>query len=248
MIAGNWKMNKTNDEAVKLASDLVNLVGGVEEPKVVVCPPFTSLVSVYEVIRDSNIHLGAQDMFWEDSGAYTGEVSPLMLGAVGCRYVIIGHSERRGYFGETDEKVNKKLKSAMAHGLIPILCVGETLGDRDRGISKHVVEEQVKKAIKGLDLSSAEEFVVAYEPVWAIGTGRPATPEDAEDMISFIRSLLVDAFGSEVMEKIYLLYGGSVKPENISDFVQQPTVQGALVGGASLSAEKFAAIVEKSKV
>ena len=248
MIAGNWKMNKTDEEAIELTSELVKLVGDVKEPKVVVCPPFTSMRSVRDIIKDSNICLGAQNMFWEESGAYTGEISSLMLKSVGCRYVIIGHSERRGYFGETDEKVNKKLKSAMKHGLVPILCVGETLGDRDRGISKDIVKGQVEKAVKGLDLSQADEFVVAYEPVWAIGTGRPATAEDAEDMISFIRSLLVDAFGDKVMDKIYLLYGGSVKPDNIAEFVSQPTVQGALVGGASLSADKFASIVEKSKV
>ncbi|MCD6420314.1 MAG: triose-phosphate isomerase [Synergistetes bacterium] len=248
MIAGNWKMNKTDEEAIELTSELVKLVGDVKEPKVVVCPPFTSMRSVRDIIKDSNICLGAQNMFWEESGAYTGEISSLMLKSVGCRYVIIGHSERRGYFGETDEKVNKKLKSAMKHGLVPILCVGETLGDRDRGISKDIVKGQVEKAVKGLDLSQVNEFVVAYEPVWAIGTGRPATAEDAEDMISFIRSLLVDAFGDKVMDKIYLLYGGSVKPDNIAEFVSQPTVQGALVGGASLSADKFASIVEKSKV
>ncbi len=248
MIAGNWKMNKIDEEAIELASKLVKLVGNVKEPKVVVCPPFTSLRSVRDIIKDSSICLGAQNMFWEESGAYTGEVSPLMLKSVGCRYVIIGHSERRGYFGETDEKINKKLKSAMKHGLVPILCVGETLGDRDRGISKNIVKGQIEKAVKGLDLSQVNEFVVAYEPVWAIGTGRPATAEDAENMISFIRSLLVDAFGDKVMDKVYLLYGGSVKPDNIVEFVSQPTVQGALVGGASLSADKFASIVEKSKV
>jgi len=241
LIAGNW-MHKTVQEAVSLVRELKDLVSNVNDRDILICPPFTALYSVREELEGSNISLGAQNMFYEEKGAFTGEISPLMLKDVGCSYVILGHSERRHIFGETDELINKKVTSAVNHGLIPILCVGETLQDREEGKTKDVVGRQVREGLKGLAEDS--EFVVAYEPVWAIGTGKTATPELAEEVHSFIREVLAEMFGKEKADSVRILYGGSVKPENAAGLLKQPNIDGSLVGGASLKADSFAKIVK----
>ena len=242
LIAGNWKMHKTVQEAVELVRELKELVSDVKDRDILVCPPFTALYAVSRELEGSNIALGAQNMFYEEKGAFTGEISPLMVKDVGCSYVILGHSERRHIFGETDELINKKVLSAVNHGLIPILCVGETLQEREEGKTKDVIERQVKEGLKGLNETS--EFVIAYEPVWAIGTGKTATPELAEKVHSFIREILAEMFGKEKADSIRILYGGSVKPENAAGLMSQPNIDGSLVGGASLKAESFAKIVK----
>ncbi len=242
-IAGNWKMYKNNIEAVDLAMNIVERLGDVTGADIAVCPPFTSLHSVMEVIEDTQIRLGAQNMYWQSEGAYTGEVSPNMLLTIGCEYVILGHSERRSYFHETDDGVNRKVKSALETGLVPIVCVGETLEQRDGGITTQVVEKQVEGAFRGL---SAEQFagtVIAYEPVWAIGTGKTATSEQAQDVHRFIRGLIAGLFGAETAEATRIQYGGSVKPENARDLFDRPDIDGGLIGGASLKADLFEAIV-----
>jgi triosephosphate isomerase len=242
LIAGNWKMHKTVQEAVELVRELKELVSDVKDRDILVCPPFTALYAVSRELEGSNIALGAQNMFYEEKGAFTGEISPLMVKDVGCSYVILGHSERRHIFGETDELINKKVLSAVNHGLIPILCVGETLQEREEDKTKEVIERQVKEGLKGLNETS--EFVIAYEPVWAIGTGKTATPELAEKVHSFIREILAEMFGKEKADSIRILYGGSVKPENAAGLMSQPNIDGSLVGGASLKAESFAKIVK----
>ncbi|TCK06499.1 triose-phosphate isomerase [Phorcysia thermohydrogeniphila] len=242
LIAGNWKMHKTVQEAVELVRELKNLVSDVNDRDILVCPPFTALYAVKKELEGSNIALGAQNMFYEEKGAFTGEISPLMIKDVGCSYVILGHSERRHIFGETDELINKKVLSAARHGLIPILCVGETLQEREEGKTKDVVERQVREGLKGLNETS--EFVIAYEPVWAIGTGKTATPELAEEVHSFIREVLSEMFGAEKADSVRILYGGSVKPENAAGLLRQPNIDGSLVGGASLKAESFAKIIK----
>jgi len=242
LIAGNWKMHKTVPEALELVRELKTLVSGVTDRDILVCPPFTALYPVGRELKGSNIALGGQNMFYEEEGAFTGEISPLMLKDVGCSYVILGHSERRHIFGETDELINRKVISAAEHGLIPILCVGETLEEREAGETEKVVERQVREGLKGL--SSESELVIAYEPVWAIGTGKTATPELAQEVHSFIRSILSDLFGREKAEGIRILYGGSVKPQNAKGLLEMPDIDGALVGGASLKAESFAKIVK----
>jgi len=242
LIAGNWKMHKTVQEAVELVRELKELVSDVKDRDILVCPPFTALYAVSRELEGSNIALGAQNMFYEEKGAFTGEISPLMVKDVGCSYVILGHSERRHIFSETDELINKKVLSAVNHGLIPILCVGETLQEREEDKTKEVIERQVKEGLKGLNETS--EFVIAYEPVWAIGTGKTATPELAEEVHSFIREILAEMFGKEKADSIRILYGGSVKPENAAGLMSQPNIDGSLVGGASLKAESFAKIVK----
>ena len=242
LIAGNWKMHKTVEGALSLIRELKRLVSDVNHRDILVCPPFTALYAVKAELEGSNISLGAQNMFYEEEGAFTGEISPLMLRDVGCSYVILGHSERRHIFGETDELINKKVLSAVNHGLIPILCVGETLQEREDGKTKEVIERQVREGLKGL--SETSEFVIAYEPVWAIGTGRTATPELAEEVHSFIRELLSEMFGAKKAESVRILYGGSVKPENAAGLLSQPNIDGSLVGGASLKADSFAKIVK----
>jgi len=235
-------MHKTVQEAVELVRELKELVSDVKDRDILVCPPFTALYAVSRELEGSNIALGAQNMFYEEKGAFTGEISPLMVKDVGCSYVILGHSERRHIFGETDELINKKVLSAVNHGLIPILCVGETLQEREEDKTKEVIERQVKEGLKGLNETS--EFVIAYEPVWAIGTGKTATPELAEKVHSFIREILAEMFGKEKADSIRILYGGSVKPENAAGLMSQPNIDGSLVGGASLKAESFAKIVK----
>lgn len=244
IIAGNWKMNKTVGEARKLALDIkngtVNLTGDVD---VVVCPPFGSLHAVSEIVRDSGVGLGAQDCYWEEKGAFTGEMSPLMLKDLGCGYAIVGHSERRMYFGETDEWVSRKAGALLGNGLSPIVCVGERLEEREAGSTNDVVRGQVLGSLQGVDPEEMLKVVVAYEPVWAIGTGKTATPEQAQEVHAFIRNLLIDLNGLEVALRIRIQYGGSVKPDNIAALMAQPDIDGALVGGASLEASSFLKIV-----
>jgi len=239
-------MNKTRDQAVDLVGDLKEMLADVGDVEVVVCPPFTALDAVREALRGSNIELGAQNMYWEEEGAFTGEISPLMLRNLGCTYVILGHSERRTYFGETDEGVNRKVKSALANGLLPIICVGETLEQRDAGKTEEVVVRQTKAALSGVKTNGAERIVIAYEPVWAIGTGRNASADEANRVIHLIRQSVAEVFNERIAQEVRIQHGGSVKPQNIADFLGQPDIDGALVGGASLDAASFAAIV-KSK-
>lgn len=245
IIAGNWKMYKTGPEGAALAADVVKAVGEIagRRTDVVLCPPFTALAAVSGALAGSPIKLGAQNVHWEKEGPYTGEVSPAMLRAVGCTHAIIGHSERRQYFGETDEGVNRRVRAALAFGLTPIVCVGERLGERQAGQTAGVVEKQVRAALAGLLPDEVRQIVVAYEPVWAIGTGVAATAADAQEVAGLIRRLLAEIAGADAAAQVRIQYGGSVKPENIADFMALPDVDGALVGGASLRAESFAAIV-----
>lgn len=237
-------MHKTVKEAVSLVRELAELTGDVVGTEVVVCPPFTALDAVIEAVKGTNILVGAQNMHWEAQGAFTGEVSPVMLREMGCRYVILGHSERREYFGETDENVNKKVKAAYQYGLLPIVCVGEKLEQREQGVTRDVVRTQVEKGLAGLAKEQVTTLVVAYEPVWAIGTGKTASDEDAQQVIGFVRSVIAGMYGDDAAEKVRIQYGGSVKPDNISGLMKMKDIDGALVGGASLDAGNFAAIVK----
>jgi len=247
-IAGNWKMNKTVKEAVDLVTNLKALLSNVEGVEVAVAPPYPALYAVGRALQGSFIHLAAQNLFWEERGAFTGEVSAPMLKDVGCEYVIVGHSERRQYFGETDETVNRRLKAALAHGLKPIFCVGETLKDREEGKTFSVVETQLEGGLKGLTEDALSQCVVAYEPVWAIGTGKTATPEQAQKVHRFIREKLTKLYSKGVAEALRIQYGGSVTPENVKGLMEQEDIDGALVGGASLKAEAFADIVRFQKI
>jgi triosephosphate isomerase len=246
IIAGNWKMYKTEEEALQLVSDLKQKLKDVKGVKIVICPPFTALSSVKNAVENSSILLGAQNMHWEEKGAFTGEVSPTMLLTAGCKYVIIGHSERRSYFFETDHSVNLKVKSALKFNLSPIICAGEKLEEREANKTEEVIEIQVKGAFKDLSAQQAEKTVIAYEPVWAIGTGRTATPEQANEVHIFIRNLLSVQFSKDCAEKINILYGGSVKPENSKELLEMSDIDGALVGGASLDADAFERIVRSA--
>ncbi len=245
LIAGNWKMHKTIVEAIELVLGLKRELYERLDIDIVVCPPFTALSEVNEVIGDSNIKLGAQDVFWEDKGAYTGEVSPPMLKEAGCSFVIIGHSERRIHFSETNTIVNKKIKAALKEGLTPIICVGERLEEREKGITFDVVGDYLNGALAGLSRDEISKIIVAYEPVWAIGTGRNATPEQAEEVHSFIRKCLKENYESDLSQKVRILYGGSVKPDNITELIKEENIDGALVGGASLNLDSFVEIVKK---
>jgi len=240
-IAGNWKMHKTVAEAVALAVELKELLRNTDDVDILLCPPFTALHAVGAELRGTNILLGAQNMFYEDSGPFTGEISPLMLKDLNCSHVILGHSERRRYFCETDELINRKVLSAISHRITPILCVGEQLEERENHREKAVVERQLRSALKGVPLDT--EFLIAYEPVWAIGTGRTATPEVAQEMHSFIREVLEELFSPGKADSVRILYGGSVKPENAKSLLSMEDVDGLLVGGASLVAKSFAEIV-----
>ena len=249
MIAGNWKMNKTYDEGVVLATELAReLADGTGDVDVVVCPPAVDLKGVAAVIEAEKapFGLGAQNVYWEEKGAYTGETAPDMLTAIGADYCIIGHSERRDYFGETDEDINKKAKALMAHGIVPISCCGESLEIREAGTHVEFVVDQIKKDTEGLEITDPSKYVIAYEPIWAIGTGKTATADDAQEVCGAIRKTLVEIFGAETAAGIRVLYGGSAKPENIAGFLEMEDVDGALVGGASLVAESFAAMVKAS--
>ncbi len=243
LIAGNWKMFKTCSEAVETARQLVKLVNDVTAVDVMIAPPFTALAPVSDIVRESCVSLGAQNLFWESEGAYTGEISPAMLVSAGCRYVIIGHSERRQYFGETDETVNKKIRAAIKNDLIPILCVGESEKERESKDTFSVLDKQVKNGLKYFVLDDLKTLVMAYEPVWAIGTGKTATSDQAQEVHLFLRSILEKSFGNMLSGSIRILYGGSVKPDNISELMAMPDVDGALVGGASLNPETFSKLV-----
>ncbi len=246
IVAGNWKMHKTSEEAVKLAFDLVPLVADIKSVDIVLCPPFTALEALGGVLRGSGIFLGAQNMHAEPKGAFTGEISAPMLLPLGVTHVILGHSERRQLFGETDELVNRKVRTALGYGLIPIVCVGETLEQRESDRTEAVVGAQLEGALEGLALEDPERIVLAYEPVWAIGTGRNATPEQAQQVHAFVRARLTGFFGADLAGKVRIQYGGSVKPDNAADLMRQPDIDGALVGGASLDAGQFAAIVRSA--
>ena len=242
IIAGNWKMNKTPEEAVKVINELKPLVKDAT-CDVVICPTFVCLDACIKAAAGSNIKIGAQNMHFEESGAFTGEVAPGMLEAMGVDYVVLGHSERREYFNETDEALNKKVKKAFEHNLTPILCCGETLEQRENGTTNEVVGAQIKADLEGLDKSLAEKVVIAYEPIWAIGTGKTATDEQANETIAAIREVVAEMFGKEVADKVRIQYGGSVKPNTIKAQMSMSDIDGALVGGASLVAADFSQIV-----
>ncbi|MDD5614431.1 MAG: triose-phosphate isomerase [Candidatus Omnitrophica bacterium] len=248
IIAGNWKMYKNIAEAIELANgikrELFNL--GDERIDTVLCPPFTALRDVSEVISESNILLGAQDVYWEEEGAFTGEVSPGMLKDTGCSFIIIGHSERRQHFSETNTTVNKKLKAVLRNGLTPIVCIGETLSQREEDKTFQVLEDHVLNGLDGILEEEASKIIIAYEPVWAIGTGKTATPQEAQSAHAYIRGLLKKMFNTDISESIRIQYGGSVKPDNIVELMKQRDIDGALVGGASLKIESFSQIVKKA--
>jgi triosephosphate isomerase len=263
LIAGNWKMNKTVAEGVTLVKELMPRVQGVQKVEVAVCPPATALYAVGQALAGSTIALGAQDVFWADSGAFTGLVSPLMVLDVGCKYVIIGHSERRGrfgkpdeslspdaarVFGDTDASVNLKVKAALKHGLVPIMCVGETLPEREAERTDEMVQGQVKAGLAGLGAEQVAGLVLAYEPVWAIGTGRACDAVEANRVCGLIRGTIGKAYGTDAAGRIRVQYGGSVTDENAHDLISQPEIDGGLVGGASLNPVKFAQIVHAASV
>ncbi len=246
-IAGNWKMYKTAAEAVTLVQTIKAAVHAVSNVTIVICPPFTALSSVSEILKDSPINLGAQNMYAAPEGAFTGEISPVMLKESGCRYVILGHSERRQYFKEDNILIHEKIKTALKYSLVPIVCVGETLTEREAKKHFDVIKTQFDEALGTLAKEDISKVVIAYEPVWAIGTGKTATPDQAEQIHSYIRRLLNEKFGQEIGNKISLLYGGSVKPDNTKLLLEKPNIDGALVGGASLKAESFAQIIQEAQ-
>lgn len=247
VVAGNWKMNNDINSSVTLINEIKK---GLNQKninvKVIICPPFTSLETAYALIKGTPIKLGAQNMYFEKSGAFTGEISPLMLKSVGCEYVILGHSERRTIFMESNQLINKKIKAAILNGLNPIFCIGETLEERETGKTFKVVETQIREGLANLSEQELSNLIIAYEPVWAIGTGRNATPEQAEEVHKFIRDFIENLYSKEFAEKLIIQYGGSVKPENSRDLMSQPDIDGALVGGACLNAESFIKIIESA--
>ena len=244
IIAGNWKMNKNSLEAIVIAEELKRELGDVTGVDIVVCPPFTALESVGEALTETNILLGAQNLHWADSGAFTGEISVLMLKDFGVRYVIVGHSERRQYFGETNETVNKRVRAALNHQMTPIVCVGENLAQREANQTFDIIKNHCEGSLAGLTAEDVKNCVIAYEPVWAIGTGKTATPHQAQEVHAFIRQLLEKLFDAGVAKSVRIQYGGSVTPENIASLTALPDIDGALVGGASLKALSFTAIVK----
>ena len=243
LIAGNWKMHKTVNEALAYIEAFKPLVADVSDRDIMLAPSFIALDACEKSLEGSNVALGAQNCHWEDEGAFTGEVSPRMLADVGVTYVILGHSERRHFFGETDEMVRRKIEAVLRHQMIPILCIGETLEEREAGKTLAVLERQLKEGLKGFSAGELKDLVVAYEPVWAIGTGKTASPEQAQEAHAFVRKLLSEMFDEAFAEKTRILYGGSVKPENIVGLMARPDIDGALVGGASLNPDTFARIV-----
>lgn len=246
IIAGNWKMYKTLKEGQELVVALRRELYKIEDMDIVVCPPYTLLAYLADALETSNILMGAQDVFWEEEGAFTGEISPKMLQDTGTKYVIIGHSERRQYFGETNETVNKKINAALKYGLLPIVCVGETLAEREKDLTFKVLDNQLQNSLKEINQEDILKIVVAYEPVWAIGTGKTATSAQSQEVHKYIRDLLKKMYNKDIADVVRIQYGGSVKPENIIELMQQPDVDGALVGGASLKIESFADIVKKA--
>ena len=246
VIAGNWKMNMLPDAAIRFIDELAPLVKDTEN-EVILCVPYTDLFYSLLTAQNTNIKIGAQNMHWEESGAYTGEVSGQMLKAIGVEYVIIGHSERRQYFVETDETVNKKLKSAFKYGLKPIVCVGETLEEREAGKAEEIITSQTEKALEGLTNEQVENTIIAYEPIWAIGTGKTATSEDANNAIKSIRNKISNIYGQMIAERVIIQYGGSVKSSNAKELFTMSDIDGGLVGGASLKSDEFAKIVNYNK-
>ncbi|MBP2635973.1 MAG: tpiA [Firmicutes bacterium] len=244
IIAGNWKMHKTAGEGAQLVQAINALTNTVKDVEIVVCPPFTTLAAVADAAKGTNIGLGAQNMHWEDKGAFTGEIAPGMLKDIGCTHVIIGHSERRQYFAETDQTVNNKLKAALKAGLLPIVCVGETLAEREANATEKVVGIQVKGGLDGITAEQAAGIVIAYEPVWAIGTGRTASADDANAVCAFIRRTVAEMFGQASADSVRIQYGGSVKPDNVAELMAKSDIDGALVGGASLEADSFSKLVK----
>lgn len=260
VVAANWKMNKTIREATAFVEAFIPMVRDLDNCVIVLCPPFTALYAVGEMLFGTNLALGAQDLFWREQGAFTGEVSPVMLSDVGCTFVIIGHSERRGrfgppdpeledpalksVFGETDSSVNLKVRAALAHGFTPIVCIGETLAERAEGRTDEIVGTQLRKALNGLTAEQAKQIVIAYEPVWAIGTGKVCDAPEADRVCKLVRDTIGELFGNDVANVVRVQYGGSITPENIADLAAQPNIDGGLVGGASLKPESFAAIVK----
>ena len=244
IIAGNWKMYKTIPEAKDLVTGVATKLAGYSDVEVVFCPPFTALSTVKELVRNTSFGLGAQDIYWKEQGAFTGEVSPLMLKDIGCDYVIIGHSERRQYFHETDETVNQKVKAAIAAGIKPIICVGESLAQREAGETQTLIKGQTEKALAGIDAAVIPQIVIAYEPIWAIGTGKSSNGSDANEVCGLIRSTVAALFGNAAAQQMRIQYGGSVKGENIKEFMDQPEIDGALVGGASLDPDSFIKIIK----
>jgi triosephosphate isomerase len=244
LIAGNWKMYKTSNEAAATASELAELVTGADHTDIMIAPAFTALDAVALAVTATNISMGAQNLHWENEGAYTGEISAGMLTASGCIYVIIGHSERRQYFGETDETVNKKMSAAIEAGLRPVMCIGETESEREAGDTLSVLDKQVRGGLKGLVAEELTQLVVAYEPVWAIGTGKTATTEQAQEVHAFIRKQLAEIYTQDLADATRILYGGSVKPANIAELMAMDDIDGALVGGASLTADSFSRIIK----
>jgi len=247
LVAGNWKLYKNLRESTELAQALVQATGAESTPEIAVAPVFTALAKVADVLSGSPIALAAQDVFWEPQGAFTGEVGPLQLSDIGCRYVIVGHSERRQLFGETDEQVGRKVSAVLGHGMAPILCVGETLEEREAGQAEAVVVRQLQAGLRGLDAGQATKIVVAYEPVWAIGTGKTASPRDAQQMHARVRATVAERFGGGLAEQLRVLYGGSVKPDNAAALMAEPDIDGALVGGASLTLDAFSAIISAAQ-
>ncbi len=247
VIAGNWKMNKDISGTVELISGIKSNLPQNPKSEVIVCPPFTSLETASELTKGTPIKVGAQNMFYEDSGAFTGEVSAKMLKSVGCEYVILGHSERRAIFGESNEWINKKIHKALSEDLNVIFCIGETLEQRENGIMKDVLKTQVTEGLNGLTAEQMQNVIVAYEPVWAIGTGKTATPEQADEAHKFVRDLISELFGQDIADNLIIQYGGSVKPENAASLLSQQNIDGALIGGASLKAESFVAIINEAE-
>ena len=244
IIAGNWKMYKTVKESTDYVKQLSEQFKGIQDREIIVCPTYLSLSGVVDALRFSNIQVGAQDAHWENEGAYTGHVSPAMLKNLGVQYVILGHSEKRQYDGETDLVINRKLKNVLKSGLRAIVCVGETLQEREAGKTERVIEIQIGGCFEGISLADLANIVIAYEPVWAIGTGKTATPDQANDVHAFIRNLIGKKYNLEAAKALRIQYGGSVKPDNIKQLMDKPDIDGALVGGASLKADSFGAIVQ----
>jgi triosephosphate isomerase (TIM) len=243
VIAGNWKMNMNLHQSQKLVSEIINGLGKNNKAEVIVCPPFTSLSEVNFLVKGTQVKLGAQNMYYEESGAYTAEISADMLKSVGCEYLILGHSERRVIFNESDELINKKIKTALAKELKPIFCIGELLEQRESGETMKVVSSQIEKGLEGITAEQMKFVIVAYEPVWAIGTGKTATPEQAQEVHSFIRELVAKKFSPSIAESLIIQYGGSVKPDNSGELLSQKDIDGALVGGACLKADSFLSII-----
>ena len=244
VIAGNWKMYKDIPASAELIKELKSILSTQSiSAEVIICPSFVSLETAHKLIQDSVIKLGAQNMYFEENGAFTGEISAEMLKSAGCEYVILGHSERRTIFNESDELINKKLKKAFSSGLKPIFCVGETLREREEGITDKVIETQVKEGLAGISAEDMKNIIIAYEPVWAIGTGKVATPKQAQEVHAFIRKLVVSLYGNEIADNLIIQYGGSVKPDNAKDLLSQSDIDGALVGGACLKSDSFSAII-----